>query len=392
MPPTTSTLFIRDRFTWLAYFMLAYYAYFQATLGPVMPFLREELAMSYTLGGLHFSAFAMGMVISGLRAAIIARRWGRETVFWGGGAGMAAGALLFSVGTHPAVTIFSSFLMGLLGSLLLVMIQASLSDHHGERRAISLTEANIAASVFAALAPLLVGLGERIGAGWRAALFVGMAAWMVLFRLKREATVPDHRIDSPQDGPDAAAQRLPVAFWAYWIVIFVGTSIEWCLIFWSADFLENVVDLPKETASALVSVFLVAMIIGRIIGSRLTRTVSSTKLLPFAIGVVTLGFPLFWLAQTPLANIVGLFVAGLGMANLFPLSLSSAVTVAADQSDVASARVSLAAGSAILMMPQVLGSFADHVGIFYAYGVVAVLLVALIIAYVLANQLSTRQA
>ena len=47
MSPPTS--FTRDRFTWLAYLALAYFAYVQATLGPLMPFLRDELGMSYTV-------------------------------------------------------------------------------------------------------------------------------------------------------------------------------------------------------------------------------------------------------------------------------------------------------------------------------------------------------
>ena len=48
--------FVRDRFTWLAYLMLGYYAYLQAANGPLMPFLRADLGINYTTGGLHFSA------------------------------------------------------------------------------------------------------------------------------------------------------------------------------------------------------------------------------------------------------------------------------------------------------------------------------------------------
>lgn len=33
--------FVRDRFTWLAYIMLGYFAYLQAALGPALPFLRR---------------------------------------------------------------------------------------------------------------------------------------------------------------------------------------------------------------------------------------------------------------------------------------------------------------------------------------------------------------
>ena len=90
--PSPTTIFTRDRFTWLAYAMLAYFAYLQSALGPAMPFLRRELNLSYTLGGLHLSAFALGMIGAGLSGAALAARWGRRAIFWGGAGGMGIGA------------------------------------------------------------------------------------------------------------------------------------------------------------------------------------------------------------------------------------------------------------------------------------------------------------
>ncbi len=117
-----AAIFIRDRFTWLAYLMLAYYAYMQSALGPLMPFLAGELNMSYTVRGLHVSAFALGMIIAGSSADRVAAHFGRTRVFWIGGGGMAlAGLVLIGVRT-PALTIAASFGMGVIGSYLLIMI------------------------------------------------------------------------------------------------------------------------------------------------------------------------------------------------------------------------------------------------------------------------------
>lgn len=81
--------FTHDRFTWLAYIALAYFAYTHATFGPVIPFLQEKLKLSYTIAGLHFTVFAVGMIIAGVSGANIAKRWGRRAMFWGSGGGMA---------------------------------------------------------------------------------------------------------------------------------------------------------------------------------------------------------------------------------------------------------------------------------------------------------------
>ncbi len=385
--------FARDRFTWLAYLMLAYFAYQQATLGPLMPFLRDELHLSYTVGGLHLSAFALGMVLAGLMGDALVRRWGRRRVFWGGGAGMAAGSLLFVAGHHPALTIPSALLMGAPGTLLMIMVQAALSDRHGARRAVALTESNVGASLAAGLAPLLVGSLQRAGIGWRGALILGVLGWGTLALRSHAVTIPPHTARPSLSPATGRAARLPAVFWAYWLVVFLGVSVEWCVIFWGPDFLETSVGLRRVDASTLMSVFFAAHLLGRILGSRLSRRMPVGPLLLAAVSVAAAGFLPFWLANAAPLNIAGLFVAGLGIANLFPLTLSAASDIVArEQADAASSRITLAAGLAILITPQVLGTLADSVAIKNAFTVAAVFLVVAAGAILAANRRAGRSA
>jgi MFS family permease len=210
-----TTTFVRDRFTWLAYFMLAYFSFMQSSLGPLMPFLRAELNLNYTETALHLSAFAFGMIIAGLTADHVATRWGRSAVFWGGALGMGIGGVLLTLGRQPPFTIASAFMMGLLGALFLVMISATLADHHGNNRAIALTESNVAASISATFAPLLVGFGESSGLTWRFALIVGAAALLLLGGVFRRVPIPA----SVQSSQGSANRPLPRRFWAYWLVV-----------------------------------------------------------------------------------------------------------------------------------------------------------------------------
>ena len=61
--------FRRDRLTWLAYVMLAWFAYLQAAPGLVIGYLRDELDLSYSTGWLHVAAFAAGSLFAGVVAA-----------------------------------------------------------------------------------------------------------------------------------------------------------------------------------------------------------------------------------------------------------------------------------------------------------------------------------
>ena len=89
--------FVRDRLTWLAYAMLAYIGFSQSILGPLMPFLRTELHLNYTLGGFLPATLAAGLILSGLFGDWLARHRSRRTVFWSGAVGLGIGVILLGL-------------------------------------------------------------------------------------------------------------------------------------------------------------------------------------------------------------------------------------------------------------------------------------------------------
>src|SRR3954451_21204495 len=97
-PASGETAFRRDRLTWLAYVALAWFAYLQAAPGLVVGYLREELDLSYSTGGLHVAAFAAGSMAAGLASARLERALGRRVLFWSASALMGAGALGLTAG------------------------------------------------------------------------------------------------------------------------------------------------------------------------------------------------------------------------------------------------------------------------------------------------------
>lgn len=362
--------FRRDRFTWLAYWLLGYFAYLQASLGPLMPFVRSELNLSYTVGGLHLSAFAAGMIGAGLIAAPLARRFGRRALLWGGAAGMSVGVLLLVSGAHVAVTIGAAFVMGFLGSLMLTMIPATLSDHHQDLRATALTESNILAMLCAGLSPILIGLFQRTGFGWRSALLTAVIVLVLVTALNWRTPIPQARRSAAQQ---RGAGRLPLVFWVFWVVLILGVAMEWIMVGWSADYLRSVVGLEATEAAMLVSVFFVGALLGRTANSRWTLHTPVRTLLLAMLVVIAIGFPLFWLVRIPVVAVIGLGITGFGVGSLFPLGLSMTLMIAADQSDAASGYISLAAGLAILAAPFTLGVIADQFDLVIAFAVMVVL-------------------
>jgi MFS family permease len=135
-----------------------------------------------------------------------------------------------------------------------------------------------------------------------------------------------------------------------------------------------------------MAAFFLAMLIGRVIGSRLTRAFPGLLVLAASLGIALVGFPLFWLVPLPLMRVVGLFIVGLGLANVYPLGVALATEAAPGQADRASARLSIAAGLSALIAPFILGALADHIGIGQAFGIAIPLLVLALLAAGLAGR------
>jgi fucose permease len=64
---------------------------------------------------------------------------------------------------------------------------------------------------------------------------------------------------------------------------------------------------------------------------------------------------------------------------MYPLTISIAIGLARDQSNLASARISMGVGTALLTAPLLLGWLADRLSLQLAYGMVVVLMLAAIV-------------
>lgn len=368
----TTQPFRRDRFTWLAYLLLAFYAYFLNILGPITPFLKEELSLSYTISSLHFTAFALGILLIGMGGQIIIHRIGRGYALWTGAFGMTITILILLAGKSPVITIGAAFGMGLIGSLILVIVLSGLSDQHGEKRAVAISEANVIASLVSASAPLMVGWCANLPGGWRLALgTVAFTPLILRFGFGKSITIPN----PPEQENTTNNQPLPLMYWVYWTAVVLAVSVEFCMIFWGADYLETNLGVQKANAAQAVSLFLAGMIIGRLAGSRLVQRFSTHRVTIASILLAGCGFLLFWLTKQAMIGMLAMFISGLGIASLYPLITALAIGSAPNNTVKASLRGTLASGVAVLLLPLVLGSLADIFGIWKAYGIVGVLLI-----------------
>ena len=133
--------------------------------------------------------------------------------------------------------------------------------------------------------------------------------------------------------------------------------------------------------------FYVGILVGRLAGAGLTvRPGRSVALVWASLALTAAGFVVFWLAGHPVLGIVGLLVAGIGVANLYPLSLALTLEAAPGRTDAANAVIQLIGGLAVVVAPFLLGALADHSGLHTAFAVELVLIVGCALLMLVAGQ------
>ena len=364
------TPFRRDAGTWLTYLLLGYFSFILSTFGSFLPFLRLELGLTFTQTSAHSSFFALGLLAASLGADRLGAHLSARQLLWGGALGMAVGVAVVMLAPSLAVSLSGFLLLGGSGALTLIQVSTLLSAKHGPNRTRALGEANALASFCAVLAPLAIGGAAAWGLGWRAGL--GVAPLFLGVLLLSFGRTPLLTAEHPVR---AAQSPLPGRYWRFWTTLLLCVAAEFGVIFWAVDFLGSG-SLTRTAASLGLSGFLLAMLLGRTLGTRLAGTVGAERVVLGSLALAFSGFFGYWLGGAAWLQLSGLFVTGLGVANLYPFVLSLALNTAPDALGTASARIPLASGIAILFAPFVLGALADLTTLAAAQGFLPLCLAA----------------
>jgi cyanate permease len=343
----------------LSYAALGCFTFWLYAFGPAVTLLRNEWGFSYSVLGLYEVFWAGGAALAGAGFAWAARRLARSTLLWGAAVATAIGAALFTLGQGVPATLLGAGAFGAAGTMLLTVLQAILSDRHGSRRDRALTEANIGAGASAVLAPLVLGALAASVVGWRPTFALPALVLAVLYVRYRRRPLPTRSRHYAANHRG----RLPTACWLFAILTAVSSAIEFCLVYFGPQMLIDA-GLSATAASIALSSNYLGILIGRLLGARLTRRPGrSIALLYASLAMTFASVILFWLTDQPALAVPALFLSGLGIANLYPLALSLTLDAADGREDQANARSQLLLGVLAAAFPYLLGSLADQHGL-----------------------------
>jgi MFS family permease len=389
--------FVRDRPTALSYASVGIFAYILYAFGPALALLRPALHLTYGEIALHASLWNAAALAGAACFVPAARRAGRGLVLWTATLGTCLGAGLFAVAPDLAVSLSAAVIMGSCGTVVLTATTVVLADRHGHRREQALVEANIGSGLCAVVAPaVLAGLGQ-VGVTWRLGMLLPLVALVLVYAWFRRTALPaaptrgqaaaapaadpvgDDTTCAETTGPArrnaTGAAALPRRFWALALLVALGSATEFVTVYFAAELLSSTVHLSTAGAASALSLFYAGILVGRIAGGGLTRVPGrGVPLLAASLTLTLAGFVAFWLSGSAVVALAGLAVSGVGVANLYPLSVALALAVRPERSDTANSRVQMLTAATGLTAPLLLGNLADHVGLKAAFAVEPALL------------------
>ncbi|MEE4620518.1 MFS transporter [Pseudomonas alliivorans] len=347
----------------------------QGMLGPLMPFLRAEFSLDLRWTGLHFAAYALGLVLIGVPYRWLERRppvigTGRIAI-----SSIIVASGFFAMAAGLPMTLPGSVVLGFSGGLVMAVGQAMLGRRYGEQAAAKLVEAHIVAGLCVLGGALLVGAATAVGLSWRAAPLL-ISAWaLLMFCVPSDLHRTEARPTPATASTAAPADALPaprLTRLSLWALVILGISAEWGVGFWGAEYMKTHVQTSASVAATLMSLYFAGTVCGRLASSFALRRLSPLSLLTTVIFSAIATLLVLSLIQGLAGTAVFTFVLGACLGNFFPLILGSAMRVAPHASSALSTQASQAVGVALLLAPFLLGLLSERIGVEAAFSLLII--------------------
>jgi MFS transporter, FHS family, glucose/mannose:H+ symporter len=295
-------------------------------LGSILPLLAARWSLNHTQAGDFFAAQFTGALLGVGASSGLAARWGLRRSLILAFLLMACGVgSLEWLSWHAALA--SVFLYG--GGLGLSIPSTNLlvSDLYPGRRAAALSLLNLAWGAGAVASPALTELALR--ARHPSLLFWGLAgaAAVIAVSLALNRGIPSAGVARPAapltpPRPAASLWRNPSALLlAAMFFLYVGT--ENAVSGWVGTYTKAL--RPGAGTAWLLApeCFWAALLVGRGVAPVILRRLAETRLRGCGLVVAASGVAVILAARTPAGAILGVVLAGLGLAPVFPITIAA---------------------------------------------------------------------
>ncbi|MDQ1682946.1 MAG: hypothetical protein QOH99_1487 [Frankiaceae bacterium] len=321
-----------------------------AIVGPALPALRSQYAISDTASSFLVSAFWAGSVVGVIAGGYLLPRLAPRYLLSGGFALMAVGAVAVAGAPSALLAGAGLCLYGLGFGLLDIGINLTVARAYAGGSGAVLIAVNGSYGIGAIVGPLIVARSPG-DAGAPFLIFAAGAAVLVLLTLSVRA------------GAIATAERVPTDTRILWVLVGFGLLLityiatETGASAWETTHLLGTTAMTHAAAARANSLFWVGMTLGRFLGAPLALRFAPATLV---FGSLTAAGLSFVLATWSGAAVVAYGLAGLFLAPIFPTVIAwMARAVPSGQGSTAVFAFALAGP---VVVSPLLGASADRLG------------------------------
>ncbi|MGI5848853.1 MAG: MFS transporter [Christensenellales bacterium] len=338
---------------------------YYSVIGYMVPEIRKTLIISLTQAGLISSAQSIGIAVSVMLCFCLFSAFNKTKI-------MAAASFLFALGMiilGSCSTIYLiyalCFLIGIFSNIVDVMSNAIIADISPDRKIFHIGLLQALFSAAGAAAPYLaMFLGEKYPVVFRSlGIFAMLVSFIFLFGLWDEAKKPTllarHHIGTTGKLISTLRKKgikLIVA------VNFFNSFSQISIIFFISSYVSRLTGNSSDGALALCMLF-VGCILGRLVYVKLSRKISTYRIMSFANITALAAFIMMLFSQDALAAGVFACIGGMGFSVNFPGLVVEACNIVRKDTAAATSLIFIGYAAACLIAPPVIGSIGDAWGL-----------------------------
>jgi FHS family glucose/mannose:H+ symporter-like MFS transporter len=350
-------------------------------LGPSIPKIIEDLEISYAQAGLFFTMLSLGSLFGTTLTGIASDYLNRKVMF-----GMVALILaigLASMGFAASYLVVLLIILGysLFGSPAGTVGQSIMLSMFPDRRERYISLQTSFAAVGSFTAPLLVALNFTVGLSWRwtfieaGGVALMLFVWILFVPLPRSTgrMISWKNLSRILGNPRILFSAL---------LIFFSVAPDLGFSYWLTEHFKTELGVPLSLSSAVVGVYLVGMITGRLLTSRLLKRFASARILKAGMVLSLASLVVFLSVPWIPLKLVTLVLYGLGAAPVFPLLMARGTALYPDQPGTVSGVLFGSVSLGGMAFPLLLGAVAATLGIRLTYILVGVVILGVLLALI----------
>jgi len=294
-------------------------------LGATLPELSTRLSFDLPRGGALFSFLYLPQIPMVFLAGPLIDRFGKKPILAGGF--LLCAAALVGIAYAPTYAVLAALLiaLGLGGTSAMSASNTLIPDLYPENPSSPLNLAGVFFGVGAIFFPWLVALmAARLGLVLTIWLITLMVAGVALVAMMQ--TFPPASSGGGFDWREVRRLARDPAVIILALVLFFYSAVEISTAGWTRTFLERDLHAPPQRSAVILTMFWVAMMVGRLAASQVVKWVRGPRLLIGAALGAVCGLFVVIMAHSVLVATVGIIICGLTYAPVFPTTAGTAST------------------------------------------------------------------